>query len=167
MTVLKFPAAPVPVLATSEETRGAELTAVLKALPDQGVGGRIAASDTTELLKEAYGVYWANGRAQAGVAASMVAFAAALPFLSDDRVDHWMSLVRYAVDVEMKHWGDAGYVLAPDHAYEVLVDLADYLDTDEDRAEASWDNRESWAALADTVTCLALAENALSYSKAA
>lgn len=167
MTILKFPTALVPVLATSEEIRGAELTEVLKALPDRGVRARIEASSTTELLREAYGVCWTGGRAQAGVGASMVAFAAALPFLSDDRIDYWMALVRYAVQVEMKHWGDAEYVQHPDHAYEVLVDLGDYLATDEDRTEASRDNRELWAELAETATCHALAENASTYSHAA
>lgn len=167
MTILKFPTALVPVLATSEEIRGAELTEALKALPDRGVRARIEASSTTELLREAYGIYWTDGRAQAGVGASMVAFAAALPFLLDDRIDYWMSLVRYAVQVEMKHWGDAEYALDADHSYEVLVDLTDYLDTDEDRAEASRDNRDLWAELADTATCHALAENTLTYSHAA
>lgn len=167
MTVLKFPTAPVPRLATTDDARCAELAATLRTLPEQSVRDRIEASATAELLRAAYGVYWANSRAQASAGASMVAFAMALPFLSDDRINYWLELARYAIDVEMKHWGDPEYAFDPDHAHEVIVDLTDYLDGDEERGEASKDNRDRWADLADSVTSLALAENSRSSIQAA
>jgi hypothetical protein len=167
MTILKFPAAPVPDLAPDDEHRGAEITKILLGLTDPGVRARIAASNVTEFLREAYGVYWMDGRARAGVGASMVCFAAELPGLSDDRIEYWMSLARFAVQVEMKHWGDELYALDADHPYEILVDLSDYLPSDDEQLEASKDNRHRWAELAEIATHHAIAEEAFALSQAA
>lgn len=167
MTVLPFPAAPVPDLVPDEERRGADLTAVLLALTDPGVRARIAASNVTEFLREADDVYWMDGRARASAAASAVCFAAELPGLSDDRIDYWMSLARFAVDVEMKHWADELYVLDPDHPHEILIDLSDYLPSDDEQLEASMDNRDRWAELADIATHHAIAEGTIAFAQAA
>lgn len=164
MTVLNFPAA---VPASTSNEREAELAKTLLALADPGVGARITASTTTELLREPYGVYWTDGLPQAGATESAVNFAGALPNLSDARIDYWLALARYAVQVEMKHWADEGYAHHADHAHEVLVDLTDYLDDDDEQLEASKDNRDRWAELAEITTHYAIAEGTSAFSQAA
>ncbi|MCO4263746.1 hypothetical protein NG697_12570 [Pseudarthrobacter sp. MDT3-26] len=163
MTVLNFPAA-VPAPTSDEQEAG--LATTLLALADPGVGARIAASSITELLREAYGVYWTDGLPQTGTTEAAVNFAGALPNLPDARIDYWLGLARYAVQVEMKHWADEGYAHHADHAHEVLVDLNDYLDDDDEQLEASKDNRDRWAELAEITTHYAIAEGT-AFSQAA
>ncbi len=165
MTVLPFPAAPVPDLAPDEQRRCAELTKTLLALTDPGVRARIAASDTTEHLREACGEYYEDGLPMAGRGAAKICFAADLSALSDARIDYWMSVALHAVDIEMKHWADEMYAHHPDVAHEVLVDLTDYLD--DEQLEASMDNRDRWAELADIATHHAIAEGTLAFCTAA
>lgn len=150
MTVLNFPA-----------QGPASFTKILMSLSDPGAKARIAASTTTDLLREAYAEYWMDGQAPASPSASLVSFTAALGGLTDDRQDYWLQLARYAVQVEMKHWADGSYALHADDGHEVLVELNDYLVDDDDQAEASRDNRDRWAELAETATHYALAETAV------
>lgn len=153
MTVLNFPA-PVP-------DQPASFTQILLSLSDPGAQARIAACTTADLLREAYAEHWMGGQAQATPSVSFVSFTAALGGLTDDRQDYWLQLAHYAVQVEMKHWADESYALHADAAHEVLVDLCDYLPDDDDQAEASRDNRDRWAELAETATHYALAETAV------
>lgn len=78
-----------------------------------------------------------------------------------------MRLSRYAVQVEMKHWADDTYILHADEPHEILVDLADYLPSDDDQVEANRDNRDRWADLADTAAHYAIAEGASMLRQAA
>ncbi|HEX9087338.1 MAG TPA: hypothetical protein VF867_07430 [Arthrobacter sp.] len=158
MEILQFPA---------RKHAPAELTKALLALPRQSSKARAAASSITELLRDACEGYWADGFARAGGAESEQRFRAMLPLLAADRIEHLTQLTLLAVRVEMKHWGDPEYVFAADTADEVLIDFAAYTDTDEDRLEASQDNRNLWADLADNATATALEENAAALSQAA
>lgn len=58
----------------------------------------------------------------------------------------------------MKHWADDVYALHTDEPHEVLVELAHYHSSDDDQAEASRDNRERWADLADLAAHHAITE---------
>lgn len=151
MTVLTFPAA-------ARAAEPANLAKTLLALSDPGAQARIASSATADLLWEAHTEYWADGKAQAGAPASIIHFTASLHGLAEDRKDHWLRLARYAVKVEMKHWANDAYILHADEAHEILIDLTDYLPSDDDLAEANRDNRERWADLADTAAHYATAE---------
>lgn len=151
MTVLNFPVA-------ARATEPVDLTRALMHLSDPGAQARIASSVAADVLREGHAEYWADGKAQAGASESTINFTAALHGLTEDRKAYWLRLTLHAVQVEMKHWADETYVLHTDEPHEILAELGHYYSSDDDQAEASRDNRERWAELADLAAHHAITE---------
>ncbi|KRF03252.1 hypothetical protein ASH00_15820 [Arthrobacter sp. Soil782] len=157
----------VPNLTVAANPRSLRLTEILLSLTDPGAEARIAVTETADRLRDPYLVNHAGPPSMVGVAASMLGFASDLAdILPSARIDYWLELAQYAVQVEMKHLPDDFYVYRAE-PHEVLVDLTDYLDTDSERLEANEYNAERWAELADIATFHAFAEGALALPQAA
>lgn len=152
-----LPAVRTPELdAAFEAARGAELTRSLQALPKAPVREIIRASRTTDLLRDSYPDYWANGEAPQERADAIRNLEAAFPRLPEAERDRYVELIRFAVHTEMKSYTDEGYILHPDHPYEVLIDPAAYTDEDELLEVGHDENRQAWATLADTAALHAI-----------
>jgi hypothetical protein len=150
-----------------ETAHGPVLARQLQSLPKVEVADQLAASRVADLIRDSYGEYWTDQQSQASRTEALAALAAALPNLTAGTRDRHMRLIRFAVHTEMKHWQDQSYVLNAEHGYELLIDPTDYDGEDNLLDEGQDDNREQWAALADTAAAHALAENTQSERKAA
>ncbi|HEX9089779.1 MAG TPA: hypothetical protein VF867_19965 [Arthrobacter sp.] len=139
-----------------EAARGAELTKALQSLPKAPIREIIRASKTTDMLRDSYPENWIDGEAPQSRPDAVRSLEAAFPNLPATERDRHVELIRFAVHTEMKHWEDPGYVLNPDHPYELLIETADY-DSDDDLTERGQDeNRSGWATLADTAALHAI-----------
>lgn len=147
------------------DSRGVQLTEILSSLSDPGTEARLAASATADRLRNPYLMSPDGAPTTAGMASAVVGFAMDLAdSLPNDRIEHWLELARFAVQAEM-FLSDDRYVFRAE-AHEVLVDLDDYLDTDDERFEANEDSAERWANLADIATYHAFAEGSLGLPQA-
>lgn len=143
-----------------EAEQGKETLRQLQALPSAPLRGAAAASKYSDLLRESYGSYFADGEAEADRGTAVESLRQALSDLPPARRDEYVALIGFAVHTEMKHNDNPEYLLSLDHEYEQLVDLVNYPDLDEDPESATTDNREAWALLADNAAAAALAEAA-------
>lgn len=152
-----LPAAQVPDFDSAfEAARGHDLTRALLALPKAPVREIIRASRTTDLLRDSYPDYWADGEAPQTRTDAIRNLEAAFPRLPQADRDRYVELIRFAVHTEMKSYTDPGYILNPDHPYEVLINTADYNDEDELLETGHDENRQAWATLADTAALHAI-----------
>lgn len=151
------PTAPAPDFSAEfEAARGQELTAALQALPAAPIREIIRASRTTDMLRDSYPENWVGDVAPQSRADAVHDLEGAFPNLPAADRDRYVELIRFAVHTEMKHWDDPGYVLNPDHPYELLIESVDY-NGDDDLAESGHDeNRSRWATLADTAALHAI-----------
>lgn len=143
-----------------EAEHGPETLRQLQELPPRPLRSTAAASKYSDLLRESYGCYFADGEAEADRATATESLRQALSDLPPARRDEYVALIGFAVHTEMKHNDNPEYLLSPDHPYEQLVDLVNYPELDEDPETATTDNREAWALLADNAAAAALAEAA-------
>lgn len=143
--------------AVFEDVRGKELTAALQALPKIPVRDVITASRTADLLRDSYPDYWADGEAPQTRPDAIDSLHRAFPNLSEADRERYVELIRFAVHTEMKSYTDPGYILHPDHPYEVLINTADYSDEDDLVENGHDENRQAWATLADTAAFYAIA----------
>lgn len=146
--------------AAFEAEHGQDTLRQLQALPSSPLRGTAAASKYSDLLRESYGSYFADGEAEADRATATESLRQALSELPAGRRDEYVAMIGFAVHTEMKHYEDPEYLLNLEQPYEQLVDLVNYPDLDEDPEQATTDNREAWALLADRAAAAALAEAA-------
>jgi hypothetical protein len=164
--ILPAPAGP-DFDAVFEDVRGKELAAALQALPKIPVRDMITASHTADLLRDSYPDYWADGEAPQTRADAMDNLRRAFPHLSEPDRERHVELIRFAVHTEMKSYTDPGYILHPDHPYEVLINVDEYTDEDDLLDNGHDENRQAWATLADTAAFYAInADNTASVKEA-
>lgn len=140
-----------------EADRGPGLRKELEALPGIYMRAAINASQVTDLLRDSYSVYFANGEAPQSRADAVRNLEDALSHLPRDQRERQIELIRFAVHEEMKHWADRGHVLNPEHRYELLIDESDYRDEDDLLENGQEENRERWEILANTAAFHAVA----------
>lgn len=143
-----------------ESAHGQELLTRLQALPPVPLRDAVTASKYPDLLRESYGCYFANGQTDADRATGNDSLRQALSGLPVDRRDEYVTLIGFAVHTEMKHYENPEYLASSDHQYEQLIDFAAYPEFEEEPFEATIDNREAWALLADQAAAAALTEAA-------
>lgn len=159
-----LPAAPAPEFDADFETvHGKEMTAALQALPKVQIRDLITASRTTDLLRDSYPEYWADGTAPATRRDALDSLHRAFPHIDSAERFRYVDLIRWAVHNEMKGYQDPSHVLNPEHPYEVLITTDNYADEDELVEVGNDENRQAWATLADTAAFHAItADNAAS-----
>jgi hypothetical protein len=140
-----------------EADRGPGLRKELDALPKISVRSAINASHVSDLLRNSYSVYFANGEALYSRAEGVRHLEDALRHLPRDKREKQIELIRFAVHEEMKHWEDNGHVLNPEHKYELLIEESDYRDEDYLLENGQEENRERWEVLANTAAFYAVA----------
>jgi hypothetical protein len=140
-----------------EADRGPGLRKELQALPPISARSAINASKGSDLIRDSYSVYWADGAAPQARADAVKNLEEALHHLPRDKREHHVELIRFAVHEEMKHWADQGHVLNPEHKYELLIEESDYRDEDDLLENGQEENRERWELLANTAAYYAVA----------
>lgn len=145
-----------------ESTRGAELAKALRAMPAIPIRDAIAAGATADILRSSYPDYFADGTAALTREEAVKSLNEAFRDLPAEQREHHVSLIRFAVHVQMKHYANDEYVADADHPYELLEDPANY-GADEWVEEGQSENRDGWGLLADTAAYWAIrADNAAS-----
>ena len=143
-----------------ETTHGPSLTRELLALPKPAAADLIALAGPADAIRESYPEYWEGGSAPLPRAVAVADMEAALADLPAGRREHLGTLIRFAVHTEMKHWDNTGYVLNPEHSYELLVEPSDYSTEESFLEEGHEKNQTLWADLANTAAFHAAIENA-------
>lgn len=133
-----------------EAVHGKEMTAALQALPKIQIRDAITASRTSDLLRDSYPEYWADGEAPQNRRDALDSLHRAFPNLEPAERFRYVDLIRFAVHNEMKGYQDPSHILNPDHPYEVLITTDNYADEDELLEVGNDENRQAWAHLADT-----------------
>jgi len=133
-----------------EADHGPGLRKELEAMPKIPARSAINASTVSDLVRNSYSVYWADGEAPRTRAEAVQDLEDALQYLPRDKREHHIELIRFAVHEEMKHWADRGHVLNPEHKYELLIEESDYADEDDLLENGQEENRERWELLANT-----------------
>lgn len=146
--------------AAFEKEHGEETARELLKQPKIDTPKALMAGPSVDLLRESYDEHFAYGAAERDRAAAEQLVRAELPHLSEERKNHWMRRIGFAVHVEMKHREDREFILHPENDWEVIIDRSDYGSDDELVDEGNDANLEVWELEANTAMALALDENA-------
>lgn len=152
-----FDTVPEVFTAEHESTHGKWMIESAAAHPALGARAtRDAAAYLVCPLRESYAEYWSEPADAEDRSKALEAFRRNLPYLPADVAESYLAMVAYAVHTEMKFRADPAYILDPDHAFELLIDPADYRSEDDLLESGVEENINRLEALADTVAAYAL-----------
>lgn len=155
-----FDTVPETFTAEHEKARGQLMIEAAAAHPSLSARlRRPAGSLLVDPIRGTYPAYWTNPADATDRSAALASFRSQLPFLLPHTVESYLAMVAYIVHTEMKFQADRAYILDPDHAFELLIDPADYSSEEILCVDGTEENLHRLEALADTVAAHAAAAN--------